>query len=133
MDAFRQQKLSKAEWISVEKSVDDKEKLILKLIKNGLHENGKIFMFDTIGTIVNLDHAEKDYYIYIHLLQEMTDPIIKTYDLQPIKIVVPKKKLNTADTIRLTNQKKKLTDNIETTIIQLLAQFLKDTKNISFI
>ena len=63
MDAFRQQKLSKAEWVSIEKSVDEKEKLILKLIKNGLHENGKIFMFNTIDTIVNLDHAEKDYYM----------------------------------------------------------------------
>lgn len=129
MDAFRQQKLSKAEWVSIEKSVDEKEKLILKLIKNGLHENGKLFMFNTIGTIVNLDHAEKDYYIYIHLLKEMVDPIIKAYDLAKIELVVPKKKLTTADTIRLTNQKKKLTDNIETNIILLIAQFLKDTKN----
>jgi hypothetical protein len=128
MDAFRQQKLSKAEWISIEKSVDEKEKLILKLIKNGLLENGKIFMFNTIGTIVNLDHSEKDYYIYIHLLKEMVDPIIKAYDLAQIELIIPKKKLNAADSIRLTNQKKKLTDNIETNIIQLIAQFLKDTK-----
>jgi hypothetical protein len=128
MDAFRQQKLSKAEWVSIEKSVDEKEKVILKLIKNGLHENGKIFMFNTIGTIVNLDHSEKDYYIYIHLLKEMVDPIIEEYKLATIQLVIPKKKLNGADTIRLTNQKKKLTDNIETTIIQLIAQFLKDTK-----
>ena len=128
MDAFRQQKLTRSEWNSIEKPVDEKEKTILKLIKNGLTERGKVYLFNTINDVVHLDHAEKDYYIYFHLLKELIDPIIQTYGLVMVPIVAPKKKLNAGDTIRLSNQKKKLTENIETTIIQLLLLFFKDSQ-----
>ena len=93
MDAFRQQKLTRSEWNSIEKPVDEKEKTILKLIKNGLTERGKVYLFNTINDVVHLDHAEKDYYIYIHLLKELIDPIIQTYGLIMIPIVAPKKKI----------------------------------------
>ena len=117
-------KLTKSEWFGMEQAVSDKEKIILEMIKNT--SAGCIYMFQTIASLVKLDHDEKDYYIYTVLLKDIVDPLIKKYDLTPIELAKPKKKLNTADTIRLTSQQKKVSDNIEVTILELIQKMLKE-------
>lgn len=124
---FQQQKLRRIEWESIEKQVDEKEKNIIKLIKHGMDDvQNKFYNYNVINCIVHLEHESKDYYIYIVLLKEMVDTIIKTYGFSQIVLVVPKKKLNGADQIRLENQKKKLTENIEYTMLNILQQFFKE-------
>ena len=126
---FHQNKLTKTEWINMEQPVDEREKEILKLIKDSYQVPHSFTFHSTISTLVKLDHEEKDYYIYTVLLKETVDQLIKKYDLVPIELTKPKKKLNTADTIRLTSQLKKVTENVETTIIELIQKFFKDKHN----
>ena len=117
-------KLTKSEWFGIEQPVSDKEKIILDMIKNTSSQS--IYLFQTIASLVKLDHEEKDYYIYTVLLKELVDPLIKKYDLVQVALSKPKKKLNTADTIRLTSQQKKVSDNIEVTMIELIHKMLKE-------
>jgi len=120
----RQSKLSKAEWQFMEKPVSDKEKTILNMIKQTSGES--IYMYNTIATLVKLDHEEKDYYIYTVLLKEAVDQLVKKYSLPQVILTKPKKKLNTADTIRLTSQQKKITENIEMTLLELIQKMMKE-------
>ena len=108
MDSFRQQKLTKSEWVSIEKPIDEKEKVILKLIYNGLQSSKTVFTFNIINNVVNLDHEEKEFYIYLYLLKDDMDKLSAMFKMDPIVITAPKKKLNTGDKIRIENQKKKL-------------------------
>ena len=105
---FIQSKLSRNEWESIEKPVDDKEKKILDIIVKGYNDpNYSINLFFTIGNIIKLDHDEKDYYIYVNMLKPKVDLLIKSYKLDVIVLKSPKKKLNGADTIRIQSQQKK--------------------------
>ena len=127
MDSFTQKKLDRSEWESIEKQIDPKEKNILNMIFNGFNNQNPIYLFNTINDVVNLDHTEKDYFIYVYLLKEDIDKLIKLYELIITPPVVPKKKLNGGDKIRIENQKKKLSDNIETTIIEYAYKFIKES------
>ena len=129
MDSFRQQKLTKSEWVSIEKPIDEKEKVILKLIYNGLQSSKTVFTFNIINNVVNLDHEEKEFYIYLYLLKDDMDKLSAMFKMDPIVITAPKKKLNAGDKIRIENQKKKLSDNIEQTTIQIAHQFYKELKD----
>jgi len=126
MDSFKQQKLTRSEWISIEKPIDDKEKIILKMIYAGSKNPVPIFIHNTINNVVHLDHEEKEYFIYVYLLKEDIDILIKKLGLLAITIPVPKKKLNSSDKIRIENQKKKLSENIENTIIGIINSFHKE-------
>jgi hypothetical protein len=121
-----QHKLTKAEWIWMEQAVPDKEKIILNMIKSSFHGTQIIYLQQTISTLVKLDHDEKDFYIYTVLLKESVDQLSKKYNIPHIELTKPKKKLNTADTIRLTSQQKKVSDNIEMTLIELVHKLLKE-------
>ena len=66
MDSFKQQKLTRSEWISIEKPIDDKEKIILRMIYTGSKNPSPIFIHNTINNVVHLDHEEKEYYIYVY-------------------------------------------------------------------
>jgi hypothetical protein len=129
METFTQSKLTRSEWISIEKPIDEKEKVILRMIYNGVQNKDPIFVHNTISNVVHLDHEEKDYYIYVYLLKTDIDALIKLFSLTPIPVTPPKKKLNSADKIRIENQKKKLNENIEMTIIQIAVLFFKDYQN----
>ena len=126
---FRQNKLTKSEWVSMEQPVDDREKKILLLIKNSYLIPQSFTFYSTITSLVKLDHEDKDYYIYLVLLKEPVDQLIKKYDLVPIELSKPKKKLNSSDTIRLTSQQKKVTENIESIILDIIQKFFKDKHN----
>jgi hypothetical protein len=121
---FRQSKLSKNEWISIEKPVDLKEKNVLDMIVKGyLVPDYKIHLHHVISEVVKLEHSEKDYYIYIHILKERIDKLIKLFKLSTIESIVPKKKLNGADTIRIQSYRKKQLDNIEFMLLDMIEKF----------
>lgn len=121
-----QHKLTKAEWVWMEQAVPDKEKIILNMIKSSFHGTQIIYLQQTISSLVKLDHDEKDFYIYTVLLKESVDQLSKKYIIPQIELTKPKKKLNTADTIRLTSQQKKVSENIEMTLIELVHKLLKE-------
>lgn len=126
MDSFKQQKLTRSEWISVEKPIDEKEKRILQMIFAGSTNPAPIYIYNIINNVVHLDHEEKEYYIYVYLLKEDIDILIKKLSLDAINLSIPKKKLNSSDKIRIENQKSKLSDNVEYTLIQIITSFHKE-------
>jgi hypothetical protein len=130
---FRQSKLSKNEWISIEKPVDMKEKNILDIIVKGyMFPDYKVNLYHVISEIVKLEHPEKDYYIYMHILKEPIDKMIKMFKLPQIETTVPKKKLNGADTIRIQSYRKKQLDNIEYMILDMIEKFFDKKREYYF-
>ncbi len=130
---FRQSKLSKNEWISIEKPVDLKEKNVLDMIVKGyLLPDYKIHLHHVISEVVKLEHPEKDYYIYIHILKERIDKLIKLFKLSTIDTIIPKKKLNGADTIRIQSYRKKQLDNIEFILLDMIEKFFDKKKEYYF-
>lgn len=126
---YRQSKLSKNEWISIEKPVDNKEKDVLEMIVKGYSlPDYKVHLHHVISEVVKLEHPEKDYYIYVYILKEMIDKLIKLFKLPLIETSVPKKKLNGADTIRIQSYRKKQLDNIEFMLLDMIEKFF-DKKN----
>jgi hypothetical protein len=124
-----QSKLSKNEWTSIEKSVDNKEKQILELIVRGFNDpNYSIDLYFTMEQVIKLDHPDKDYYIYIHILKDSVDKMVKAYKIINVELVVPKKKLNGADTIRIQSQKKRHFECIEYYMLELMEKFFKEKK-----
>ena len=126
MDSFKQQKLTRSEWISIEKPIDEKEKIILRMIYAGSTNPPPIYIYNIINNVVHLEHEEKEYYIYVYLLKEDIDILIKKLSLAPINLPIPKKKLNSSDKIRIENQKSKLSENVEYTVIQIINSFHKE-------
>uniref|UniRef100_A0A6C0ETF8 Uncharacterized protein n=1 Tax=viral metagenome TaxID=1070528 RepID=A0A6C0ETF8_9ZZZZ len=124
-----QSKLSKNEWTSIEKSVDNKEKQILELIVKGYNDPSySVDLYFTMEQVIKLEHPDKDYYIYINIIKETVDKMIKLYKLPTVELIVPKKKLNGADTIRIQSQKKKHFECIEFYMLDLMEKFFKDKK-----
>jgi hypothetical protein len=130
---FHQSKLSKNEWISIEKPVDMKEKNILDLLVKGYSTpDYKLHLHHVISEVVKLEHAEKDYYIFVHILKEKLDKLIKLFKLPNIETNVPKKKLNGADTIRIQSYRKKQLDNIEYMILDMIEKFFDKKREYYF-
>jgi hypothetical protein len=68
---YSQSKLTKNEWISIEKPVDLMEKNILDMIVKGyLDPSYKLHLHYIISEVIKLEHPEKDYYIYLHVLKK---------------------------------------------------------------
>ena len=130
---FRQSKLSKNEWISIEKPVDIKEKNILDMIVKGYSDpEYKLHLHNVISDVIKLEHSEKDYYIYFHILKEIMDKLIKKFKLPTIETSLPKKKLNGADTIRIQSYRKKQLDNIEYMILEMIEHFFDKKREYYF-
>jgi hypothetical protein len=130
---FRQSKLSKNEWISIEKPVDIKEKNVLDMIVKGhMAPDNKVHLHHVINDVVKLEHPEKDYYIYMHILKETVDKMIKAFKLPQIETSVPKKKLNGADTIRIQSYRKKQIDNIEYMMLDMIEKFFDKKREFYF-
>lgn len=108
MEEFKQFKLSKTEWVSIEKKLDHKELNIVQLIKDGFNDihiqkNEAI----TMTQCIKIENKDPDYYIYSLLLL----PLLKKQNIADQHVKPPKQKLNNADKIRIENLR-----NIETTI-----------------
>ena len=110
-----QNKLTKQEWIGIELPVEDNEKFILLLIKEGYADlrvcrNNN----NSIVSIIKIAYSpEIESYMYTEYLQEDLSKSVKQYaktikvlnDALAIPLAESKKKPNSKDTIRLTNTK----------------------------
>ena len=128
MDEFKQFKLSKTEWISIEKKLDQKETSIVQFIKQGYNDlsiqHNQHF---TLSESIKIENKNPHYYIYIHVLK----PLLKKYNLDEPVIKVPKHKLNNADKIRLENIKH-LDHTIECIILENYGKWIKKDKVLYF-
>lgn len=130
MNEFQQSKLSKYEWESMENAVDTKELSILTLIKNGFNDiNLSLQTNLTIGSILKLEHSDKDYYIYVYLLKDIIDGFVKKYKMSNINLDKPKKTLNKADSIRLKSNQHLVETSVEYTMLTFMKHFVKNKEN----
>lgn len=130
MNEFQQCKLSKYEWESMEHTVDSKELCILNLIKNGFNDiNLSVQSNLTIGSILKLEHPDKDYYIYVNLLKDIIDGFVKKYGMSNIILDKPKKVLNKADAIRLKSNQHLVESSVEYSILTFMKHFVKNKDN----
>ncbi len=68
MDEFKQIKLSKTEWVSIEKKLDQKELHIVELIKKGYNDlNIQEHIHITLFDCIKIENKNPHYYIYIHI------------------------------------------------------------------
>ena len=120
MDEFKQIKLSKTEWVSIEKKLDQKELHIVELIKKGYNDlNIQEHIHITLFDCIKIENKNPHYYIYIHILK----PMLKKLQLECPNVKQPKYKLNSADKIRIENIK-----NIESTIEYVILDNYKKWK-----
>jgi hypothetical protein len=130
MNEFQQSKLSKYEWESMEHTVDSKELCVLNLIKNGFNNIDLSVQTNlTIGSILKLEHPDKDYYIYVNLLKEIVDGFIKKYKMTNILLDKPKKVLNKADAIRLKSNQHLVESSVEYAVLTFMKLFVKNKDN----
>ena len=114
---LKQNKLSKTEWESIEKSVDDDEKKILKLIVDGYADvNIRFNETQSLNNYIRFDPSiEMDYFLYKKYFEaSMTTSLGKYTDGTPLgeyecKLNSGKlKKLKNSETIRLNNLEKNI-------------------------
>jgi len=114
---LKQNKLSKTEWESIEKSVDDDEKKILKLIVDGYADvNIRFNETQSLNNYIRFDPSiEMDYFLYKKYFEaSMTTSLGKYTDGTPLgeyecKLNSGKlKKLKNGETIRLNNLEKNI-------------------------
>jgi hypothetical protein len=109
---LQQNKLTKAEWESIEIPSTEDEKNILKLIIKGFH-NVNIKENDTLSILSylklqNLPHIND--YIFMKYLQPEIIHIYKKYKVTYKQLNLSKKNINKADIIRFDNMEKNLLD-----------------------
>lgn len=133
MDEFKQCKLSKNEWVHMEKPISNKEKSIMNIIKNG-YDNIQIIhnQYLCIKEIIKLDHVDSDYYIYIYVLEPYIKKKYNKYIQCNIKLKKSKKTLNSADKIRLTNITT-IDESIECKLLELYKKLMKSQNDKSIL
>ena len=112
MEEFKQSKLSKTEWISIEQKLDKQEIIIMNIIKTGY--DNVLIQHNThvsLNQCIKIDHKDYHYYIYVFIIKPILKKKYKKYDLMELKLKSPKQILNNADKIRIQN-----IQNIETSI-----------------
>jgi hypothetical protein len=128
MEEFKQSKLSKMEWISIEKKLDKKELIIMNIIKNGydnvdIQHNTHL----TLHQCIKINHKNYHYYIYLYILKPL---LKKKYNLGELKLKPPKQPLNSADKIRIENIQH-IEDTIEYIILEHYKK-LNKTKKVKY-
>ena len=128
MDEFKQCKLCKSEWINMEKSISNKEKIIMNIIKNG-YDNIQIVHneYKCIEQMIKLDHIDNHYYIYIYVLEPYIQKKYNKYINIHIKMKKSKKTLNSSDKIRLNNITH-IDESIEHKLLELYKKYFKSNK-----
>ena len=78
---LKQNKLSKTEWESIEKSVDDDEKKILKLIVDGYTDvNARYNETQSLNNHIRFDSTnEMDYFLYKKYFEQLMTSVINKY------------------------------------------------------
>jgi len=133
-----QNKLSKSEWMTIEVSVPENEKQIIKLIMDGYHnvnihtnENQSMYSFVKIE-----QNPETEYLLYKKYFQEQIQEIIKKYGKNtPLEKYIDSnnggelKHMKSADMIRIQNLETNIKENkkfiFEFLILDLCGDLLK--------
>lgn len=125
---MEQHKLSKTEWISIEKKLDKNELFIMNIIKNGY--DNVLIQYNkhlSLNQCIKIDHKDFHYYIYIFVIKPILKKKYKNYDLMELKPKAPKQALNNADKIRIQNIQN-VEDSIEFVIMENYRKLVKSTK-----
>jgi hypothetical protein len=138
---LKQNKLSKTEWESIEKSVDNNEKKILKLIVDGYTDvNIRFNETQSLNNYIHFDSSiEMDYFLYKKYFEaSMTTSLGKYTDGTPLAEYEctlnsgKLKKLKSGETIRLNNLEKNIELNqsgiFEFLLIDLYTGLVKQLK-----
>jgi len=109
---LQQNKLTKAEWESIEIPSTESEKKILKLIIKGFHDVN-IKDNETLSVLSYLKLSNNNLfndYIFMKYLQPELVDIYKKYNVKYVALSLNKKKMCKADIIRFDNMEKNLID-----------------------
>ena len=125
---LQQNKLSKAEWESIEIPSIDSEKKILKLIIKGFH-NVTIKENETLSIISYLKLSNSESftdYIFMKYLQPELSAIYKKYNIKYEPINLNKKFLNKSDIIRFENMEKNLIERRNSIFEYILLDYIEN-------
>jgi hypothetical protein len=138
---LKQNKLSKAEWESIEKSVDDNEKKILKMIVDGYDDvNIRFNETQSLNNYIHFDQTtEMDYFLHKRYFEQRMVANLKEYidgthfGNYECRINLGKlKKLKSGEMIRLNNLEKNIELNkssiFEFLLIDLYTGLVKNVK-----
>jgi len=103
---FKQNKLTKYEWNSIEVPVDDKEKFILNMIYNGFEEPDKIYNKNV--SLLNKMKLTKSEHITKYLFVKYILPYLKSIEGYKFDKNIKKLKLKKADIIKIDNMDKNI-------------------------
>ena len=120
-----QEKLTKAEWQSIEIPVSSEEQNVLKLIMSGFYDpDVRLSVNQSIATFMKIPMDESmESYIFNQFFQPL---LAKT--VPPIQLNVSKK-IKKADLIRIENMKKNIEENKHLLFEYILIQFTLSTTN----
>ena len=135
---LKQNKLTKAEWESIEISVPDNEKQILKMIIDGYENpNIRFNQAQSLNSYIHLDVSnELDYYLYQKYFEQLMISVISKYasgttmeDFSLSNKTGKLRKLRSGEQIKITNLEQNIEKNkakiFEYTLIELYTYLLK--------
>ena len=137
---LEQNKLSKAEWETIEKPVSDQEKDILNLIINGYHNtNIHVNNTKTFLTFSKIEKSEEiEYFAYKKYFSDSIQKYVNKYGLQTPLVKLTDlnimggsslKQLKSGDSIRIQNVEQTIQTNksiiFEFTLIEIFGNLLK--------
>ena len=140
MSFFKQQKLLKSEWISLERKLDAQDINILKIVQDGYHDYNICHDFHkTIRYILKINDALDDIYIFNTCFGEKYNKIVKKskFNLfQHISLKENIKKAKKSDIIRIENTLKSQKDiidrSIESIILNIIFRYMKKSEDTDF-
>tara|TARA_B100000902_G_scaffold44624_1_gene52244 strand:- start:1186 stop:3696 length:2511 start_codon:yes stop_codon:yes gene_type:complete len=139
---LKQNKLTKAEWESIEISVPDNEKQILKMIIDGYENpNIRFNQAQSLNSYIHLDVSnELDYYLYQKYFEQLMISVISKYAsgtrMEDFSLSIKTgklRKLRSGEQIKITNLEQNIEKNkakiFEYTLIELYTYLLKYVNN----
>jgi len=118
MDILLQNKLSKAEWISIEEPVSESEKPVLSLIRDGYENiNTRINRTTTLFSITKLDpNPENDLFLFNKYFKQEIQNIIEKYGNKNQHFVTFLSKINSTSLKKLKSMDMIRIQNLDTNI-----------------
>jgi len=139
---LKQNKLTKAEWESIEISVPDNEKQILQMIIDGYENpNIRFNQAQSLNSYIHLDVSnELDYYLYQKYFEQLMISVIGKYAsgtrMEDFSLSIKTgklRKLRSGEQIKITNLEQNIEKNkakiFEYTLIELYTYLLKYVNN----
>ena len=125
---LQQSKLTKKEWVSIERPVSDDEITILKIISEG-YNNPKIINNNTLTLqhFLKVDRTKNsDMYIFSKYIQPDLITLYKKYNITYKQIKCKDKTIKKSDIIRFQNAERKLKESHSSIFEFILLELIKD-------